>query len=91
MKNLKDILIEGKVNFDNDQVIFFTNKGMKALQKFIKNNDDTVYVKLTSNEDDEIDLLYACLKSDIKEDTGFSKWPWKKIWSIEQGEEKIYV
>ena len=91
MKNLKDILIEGKVNFDNDQVIFFTNKGREALQKFTKNNDDTVYVKLTSNEDDEIDLLYACLKSDIKEGTGFSKWPWKKIWSIEQGEEKIYV
>lgn len=91
MKNLKDILIEGKVNFDNDQVIFFTNKGLEALQKFTKNNDDTVHVKLTSNEDDEIDLLYACLKSDIKEGTDISKWPWKKIWSIEQGEEKIHV
>ena len=91
MKNLKDILIEGKVNFDNDQVIFFTNKGMEALQKFAKNNDDIVYVKLTSNEDDEIDLLYACLKSDMKEGADVSKWPWKKIWSIEQGEEKIYV
>ena len=91
MKNLKDILIEGKVNFDNDQVIFFTNKGLEALQKFTKNNDDTVHVKLTSNEDDEIDLLYACLKSDIKEGDDVSKWPWKKIWSIEQGEEKIYV
>ena len=91
MKNSKDILIESKVNFDNDQVIFFTNKSLEALQKFTKNNDGVVHVKLTSNEDDEIDLLYACLKSDIKENTDVSKWPWKKIWSIEQGEEKIYV
>ena len=91
MKNLKDVLTEGKVNFDNDQIIFFTNKGLEALQKFTKNNNETVHVKLTSNEDDETDLLYACLKSDIKEGTDVSKWPWKKIWSIEQGEEKIYV
>ena len=36
MKHLKDVLTEGKVNFDNDQVIFFTNEGLEALQKFTK-------------------------------------------------------
>ena len=31
MKNLKDILFEGKVNFDNDQSMYFTNKSFKSL------------------------------------------------------------
>ena len=91
MKNLKDILFEGRVNFDNDQSMYFTNKGFEALKKFIKNNDEIVHVKFTSDEDDEIDVLYACLHSDIKEGDDIYNWPWKKIWSLEQGEEKIYV